>query len=174
MQSFISFVTKRPKHLSRVSPLPALSSWLQLSSVGGAGPCGRSTMLLSTRHRCKATRHKAAHWKAARAAQPAIHDRSFATRRRREHRHGTAPTALEEHCFGNSRLNRKLHKNHLAAGPPTPRPFGKRCQRPQGGPPENPTFMAVFSSLWAGFLAVLGPFENALRQGFPIFKNPYI
>jgi hypothetical protein len=34
--------------------------------------------------------------------------------------------------------------------------------------------MAVFSSLWAGFLAVLGPFENALRQGFPIFKNPYI
>jgi hypothetical protein len=30
----------------------------------------------------------------------------------------------------------------------------------------------VFSSLWAGFLAVFEPFENALRQGFPIFKNP--
>jgi hypothetical protein len=30
----------------------------------------------------------------------------------------------------------------------------------------------VFCSSWASFLAVFGRFENALRQGFPIFKNP--
>jgi len=30
----------------------------------------------------------------------------------------------------------------------------------------------LFFPVWARFPAVLGPFENALRQGFPIFKNP--
>ena len=43
---------------------------------------------------------------------------------------------------------------------------------PQASPPDIPAFLVVFCSLWAGFLAVFGPFENALRQGFPIFKNP--
>ena len=44
---------------------------------------------------------------------------------------------------------------------------------PQASPPDIPAFLVVFCSLWAGFLAVFGPFENALRQGFPIFKNPH-
>jgi hypothetical protein len=45
---------------------------------------------------------------------------------------------------------------------------------PQASPPDIPAFLVVFCSLWAGFLAVFWPFENALRQGFPILKNPVI
>ena len=44
---------------------------------------------------------------------------------------------------------------------------------PQASPPDIPAFLVVFCSLWAGFLAVFGPFENALRQSY-FQKSDYI